>query len=860
MRKKQLYAILLAGVVAAGSAPSATWAAEVTQTTAEATESSETAGTGEGDSATATPTNAPSAPVTPEQPADPTPTTSADPTETPTDPTETPTDPTGTPADPTETPTEPTATPTDPTATPGVTETPQTRAAGDPVENTDTGVYISFTDESGTETKKEYYETLQYAVNAALKYYQATDHDPSKAVVVKIEKQFFLSETVRIENGKINIVATTPDVSIGRIDPEDNTKVLEGDMFVVSGANSELQLSTEGSDSKFVISGDTGSQGPEKSSGSLIKVENEGSFGMSSGVVLTANNSTADGAAIDNKNGGSVVLKGGSIVGNTGSKGAVYTNKDIAVQGTVQVKDNTGANLYLADDAAAVVTDVLTGSSISLTSATAADGKVVVKAGVKTDGTEVSLNTDTIKQFSYEDENYTIELGQDGKSATLKSTSDPEQPEVPVTDGKITGLEQPLKFFPGKGYKFKVVGAGFDNNNPVENDVRWNPIYWAQYEKPTEAQKQTNWSIKSEKGIKKAGKYNLYVFFKKQIYDGSTWSDTNTVEYIKTTFQSAAISDTEWDNYTANFLSYQKQSWTDANTVKVTMSTTADCKWYYYLVDANTSNEKIEEMYDEASAKEKAYADSPFVVTVKDVPDKDVWLIVAAKPNNGAKEQLKIIKLDARPEVTPSVTTRAPRKYEVSESTITGLENPLQFFPRKFYDFQVVGAGQNDKNPISGDERWIPQYWSMSVNGTKNTSWRIGSQENGIREAATYPLYVFFKKQTFNGSEWVDTDVVEYMKTSFSSAAISDEEWNDYIDSYNQEHPDDGLNYDGTSAGSVANLTPTEAASEQDTGATTRSAADTADYSPIGSMSALAALSLLAGGYVIVRKRKKEEI
>lgn len=756
MRKKQLYAILLAGVVAAGSAPSAAWAAETAQTTAEAAESSETAGTGEGDSAAATPTDAPSAPVTPEQPADPTPTTPAEPTETPTDPTPT------TPAEPTETPTEPTATPTDPTATPGVTETPQTRADGDPVENTDTGVYISFTDGSGTETKKEYYETLQYAVNAALKYYQATDHDKSKAVVVKIEKQFFLSETVRIENGKINIVATTPNVSIGRIDPSNTANVLDGDMFVVSGADSELQLSTEGEGSKFVVSGDNGSQGPAKSSGSLIKVENEGSFGMSSGVVLTANNSTADGAAIDNKNGGSVVLKGGSIVGNTGEMGAVYTNKDIAVQGTVQVKDNTGANLYLADDAAAVVTDVLTGSSISLTSATAADAKIVAKAGTKADNSQVTAEEfKTVpEQLAYDTQDYSVTLGADGLTAVLKQ------------EAAITATPTPTAT-------------------------------------PTAAPTPTK---------------------------------------------------------TPSFLTVQSESlkWFDHTTASVEMSTTKNCKWYYYLVKAGTSKADIKKLYDPSKAVTEAKSNTSFTVKAENIPEENTWLVVAAKPTSGAA-QLRVVNLNpkdrpAAPTVTPSVTTRASRKYKVTDSKITGLENPLQFFPRKFYDFQVVGAGQNDKNPIIGDERWIPQYWSMSVNGTKNTSWRIGSQEKGIREAATYPLYVFFKKQTFNGKEWVDTDVVEYVKTSFSSAAISDEEWNDYINNYNQEHPDDGLNYDGTSAGSVANLTPTEAASEQDTGATTRSAADTADYSPIGSMSALAALSLLAGGYVIVRKRKKEEI
>ena len=52
----------------------------------------------------------------------------------------------------------------------------------------------------------------------------------------------------------------------------------------------------------------------------------------------------------------------------------------------------------------------------------------------------------------------------------------------------------------------------------------------------------------------------------------------------------------------------------------------------------------------------------------------------------------------------------------------------------------------------------------------------------------------------------------------------------------------------------------TAAASAKDAGSKSKSAVSTADESPIGTMSVLAALSLLAGGYVVVRKRKKEEI
>lgn len=741
MRKKQLYAVILAGVVAAGSVPGTAFAAQQdsVQTAAETIDNESAAGS-----------EVPSEPAeTPETPSEPTETPEVPP-ETPSEPTETPTE---TPAEPTETPSEPNgdAQPVpETTVTPEVTAAPESSATlipGEPVE-TDMGVSVNLIQADGS-IKPVYYATLQDAVNAALEYYQAEDHDKSKAVVVEITKQFSLSETVRIENGKINIVAAA-DVSIGRIDPQDPNKVLDGDMFVVTGKDSELQLSAKNG-GRLTLSGENGSDGAELSSGSLVRVENQGSFGISDGVILSGNTTSAEGAAIDSK-GGSIVLKGGTITGNSGTKGAVYSNADIAVQGTITIKDNTGANLYLDGEAAAVVTDALTNSSVSLSASAAADQKVVVKAGSKADGTAVSADEfkAAAEQFAYDTEDYSIVLGADGLTAVLK-------------------------------------------------------------------QEQT----------------------------AATPTPTPTTD--------------------PSFLTYQSKTlkWVDHNTATAVMSTTRDCKWYYYFVDAGTSAEDIKRQYNANNAKNEAKANTKFTVKAEKIPEKETWLVVAAKPTTGSA-QLRVLKLNnnSRPAapVTPTVTTRAPRKYQVTESKITGLENPLKFFPRKFYDFQVVGAGQNDKDPVSNDERWIPLYWSMSVNGTKNNSWRIGSQEKGIREAATYPLYVFFRKQTYNGKEWVDTDVVEYMKTSFSSAEITDEEWNAYIDEYNNEHPDDGLNYDGTGVGSVADLTPTEAPSSQDTGSSERNPADTADNTPLGSMSALAALSLLAGGYVIVRKRKKKEI
>ena len=731
MRKKQLFAILLAGAMTAGTVPSAALAAEndIPAASSEVTEGENSGEIPQEEGGETTPEAEPT--QTPE-------TTPEAPTETPAEPTETPTVP-ETPAEPTQVP----ETETTPEAVPS--EAPET------LENEPTGISIITIDENNQETVT-YYKTLQEAVDAA----PTIESGAQESTVIEITDSLALSGTISVSGKKVSIVAAAPGITIRREQKEDGT-VFNGTMFTVAGQGSELQFSVkDGSD--LTVDGSNGKGEEEPSEGSLADVSDSGAFGISAGVTLTGNNTTAKGGAVSN-NGGSIVLKGGTITGNTGAMGAVYSNTDIAVQGTVAIKENTGANLYLDQDASVVVTDVLTGSSISLTAAAPADKKTVAKAGKKADGTDVTPEEfkAAAEQLAYDTEDYSVMLGEDGLSAVLKVNA------------------------------------------------------------------------------------------------------------------SATVTPSPTPTASPSFLTYQSKSlkWMDHNTVTAKMSTTKDCKWYYYFVDAGSDTNTIKKLYDSSKAKTPAKANTTFTVKAEKVPEKDSWLVVAAKPDKGSA-QLRVLKLSnssrpASPTVSPTVTTRAPRKYEVTESKVTGLENPIKLFPNKFYDFQVIGAGQNDTNPINGDERWIPKYWSWRIGiqapdkNDPNLQQKLESLKK-YRIPSKFSLYVFFEKEIYNGKVWTDTDVIEYMKTSFSSAEISDEEWKEYIDNYNKENPDDGLNYDGTSGGSVADIKATEAASEKDSGSTSKSAVSTADESPIGTMSVLAVFSLLAGGYVLVRKRKKEDI
>lgn len=740
MRRKQLYAMILAGALAAGGVPATAMAADT------AAEEAGDLGAGENTEESATE----------EQPAE----ESKEPTEAPDEqPAEAPAE-----SNPTEAPAEPAQEEKQETETPAETteENKEPTEAPDK-EQTDTGIAINEVDADGNITPK-YYNSLQEAIDAA----EAATAE-SSATVIEVSKPIALSSTVTVSGKKISICAVG-DISIAR-----ETDSFTGDMFKVSGENSSLSFETKDGGSLTVSGAFT--DAAVTVDGSIVNVSDSGSFGLFSNVELSGNISSADGAAV-NCTGGQIVLAGGTITGNTGAKGAVYSDSAVCVQGTVAVKDNkigdAQANVYLDGTAEFVITDELTGSDISFTHASAAEGTEVLAVA---ENVTVADFKAVAEQFSYDTEEYILNPDTETNKATLKKKA--TEPSVkPTTTVTVTPT-------------------------------------------PTTTTKPTT---------------------------KPTVTPTKTPSFLK--YKSGSL---KWDNHT---------------TVSLQFSVTQNCKWYYFFVDADTDTKVIQNMYDASRATNVAKANTSFTVKAENVPEADTWLVVCAKPDSG-KAKMSIFKLNTasfkkkRPALNPSGTTRPARTYAVTKCTITGLENPLKFTPGTFYEFSVTGAGQNDEKPyVSGDERWIPMYWSLSENptksGEKNTTFRIGSPK-GIADAKTYNIYVFFKKQIYNGAEWQDTDVIESVKTQFSSQKLSPEDLT--------VTPTGGAGNDGSGGGgdgsgsgdkTDAELTATEAASEKDGGSSSKSAVSTLDESPIGAMVALAALSLLAGGYILIRKRKKD--
>lgn len=608
----------------------------------------------------------------------------------------------------------------------------------------------------GTQTS---YSTLAEAIAAA----PVNIGKDGEVTQILVTGTVEISETVVIDQNKnISIAAAADGTTIKR------AAGFLGDMFKVKDESTSFQFGT-GKEGETVLSLTvTGALDQGDATGSIISVEG-GYFGLSDGVTLTGNRTSAPGAAICNS-GGSIGLAGGTITGNQSegivneaaeiTGGAIYSLGEIRVSGAVIVKDNKddGLNdnsIVLGGDNAciAAIGQLAETADLQVRRSDAAAGKIIVKVGTDANGTALTTMENILAHVHYLD---TTEYTINNQTGALESVT------APVSTMTLTA-----------------------------DSISWNKAY----EHTVDLTFHTN-----DAGV--GGRY--YVTWVKKS------DSTPGFEAVKSNYKSSGD--------IASSASVQLTDVAYDTAIKVVV-------------------------YAEDSKGLEAVA--PLVLTLK---------AKASTPT------------EAPVTTTPTPTTRATINPSVSESKVTGLEKALEFYPKQMYNFTVIGAGTDNTNPIKGDTKWIPYGWSMSAKNIDTgyqKSWSIGNV-NGIKQAKTFRMYIFFQKYIYNGSEWEATGVKEALPTEFKSKAI------DFTvtpsgtitptATAGSGSGSGGYDYDGSGSGDGTDGDDAENhdGTDSDTGSSSATNARTADNSPIATMMMLASLSLVAGGYVIIRKRKKE--
>lgn len=733
-----------------------------------------------------------------------------------------------------------------------------------------------------------------------------------------------------------------------------------GNLFDVSGALYML----DNSDSTLVVDG--GSVNGVPAAGSLIHVASGAKFSMSTGLTLTNNKVVADATTADTtaaaifNEGGIVHISGGTIENNSSDRGAVYSTGKVFIEKIDKMAEpiiskntkadgTTPANIILAGEGQLAVNGAITDPQIGF-SVENAEERLQNSSAVIVKGEDCPDNDYpqalSVLAGKYEDVNYKVnpENGQlvsnkpvvtvtaksekaNTVTASIKSdkagtyyykcvAKNTEAPTIGeaikgekveaekavslnLTDVKDTSIDLYVWVIADDGsvgeaekQTIDVTQQKPDDPKPVATAPtitkasfkKWNSISEAVVTITSDKEGQYYYKLvkhgtkvsKSDIDTSKAGK-KIAAKTETQIKLSKLNAKTSYDVYVVVK-NSAGVSNMKQialdqskrptptptpSNQTKASLRWTGYSWRDHSSATVTCVIGADgiCN-YTWKVKGSSENG--------GSGKVNIKADKAFNIELNNLPDKEIEVYITAKDSKGkamllqptingqvkTKDTFKIsLPEKSRPKVADPTPTDTPNAYipNVKESIVQGLDEAIQFYPNQFYPFTVIGAGTTNQDPNEGDVKWVPVYWSTAANPKQSqihTAWKIGSGK-GINKDATYNLYVFFQKYIYTGGQWQETDTIESAVYQFRSAKLTP----------TGTPGADGTYGTGGQTGSDPDATITGEASATSSnggnGTRSKNAVSTADNSPIGTMSALAVASLLAGGYVIVRRRKK---
>lgn len=774
------------------------------------------------------------------------------------------------------------------------------------------------TAEQGTVVKSE--EELQKVINEAPELSDTTNVQESDLTKIIISGTIFLTNTVTIPANKgIAIVGEDENAKIERADS------YAGNLFEVNGIL--YMAKRDVAEGAGTLSVDGSVEGKTQVTGSLVHVASGAKFAMTTGITLTNNTTTARGAAIFNE-GGTVQITGGQISNNHSDGGAVYSTGMILVKkgdgaadteptitGNTKTDGQTAANVVLAGtDGKIVVNGEITSPQIGFSVENAAENYVaiaksedVTDEAFKADTTTGALvsNRPTVKITGSTWKNgsttatATITSDKDGtyyykwvaKGAAAPSIDDATEGVaiaagetasvslknltggavdlyvwVKATDGSVNA--EPAKetitqtAAPVTKPVIKAVGSKWSSRTKVSITLNTTKAGTCYYKWVVRGKTAKN-DKKNKVDVSKAGNFSIPLdkLDSKNKIDLLVWFEDKDKQEVSKRIKLLESKRPKETTTTKASLRWTGLSWRDHSSATVTCIIGADgvCNYTWKVKGSDK---------DGGSGSINIKADKSFNIELNNLPDKEIEVYLTAKDSkgkdidlqstiNGVVKTAKSFKITLSQSSRPATPTPSPTNVPganippVTDSIVQGLDDALQFYPNTFYDFTVIGAGTTNPNPNEGDVKWVPLYWSTAANPTakqQHTAWKIGSTK-GIKKADTYNLYVFFQKYVYTNGNWQPLDTIESAVYQFKSAELT---------------PSGTPGADGTDGqtGTDPDATVTGEASATSSnggnGSTSRSAVSTADNSPIGTMSALAVASLLAGGYVIVRRRKKD--
>ena len=121
----------------------------------------------------------------------------------------------------------------------------------------------------------------------------------------------------------------------------------------------------------------------------------------------------------------------------------------------------------------------------------------------------------------------------------------------PKEDCFVSGLDGDILFIGNASHFFTPKGVSAEDyvETLIPGDGKWEPVYWSESKRPTEAQKKYPskngfWSIKVKGSQLPQGTYTIYVFFRLSLWSGDAFLPTERTEFLPVQFRAVSVKPT----------------------------------------------------------------------------------------------------------------------------------------------------------------------------------------------------------------------------------------------------------------------------------------------------------------------------
>ena len=161
------------------------------------------------------------------------------------------------------------------------------------------------------------------------------------------------------------------------------------------------------------------------------------------------------------------------------------------------------------------------------------------------------------------------------------------------------------------------------------------------------------------------------------------------------------------------------------------------------------------------------------------IQNQAVDLYIQIEDENGKLSDLKRMELDQ--DSRPAKKTDSEKKHKASkpkaeDSTVEGLDSPLEFYPDTFYDLRLsvpVPIMRIRKTETLSGCLFTGAHLRIRIpTGSEAPGRSVPRKESTRREL--FNLYVFFRKYTCKDSKWQSTDKIQSVQYKFQSAPLSE--------------------------------------------------------------------------------------